>query len=100
VPPLSVQTLVENSIKYAISPRREGGRIEVTVRADAGRLVLEVWDDGPGFAIESIAPNHGLDNLRSRLQTLFAEHSTLQVEQERKGMGVRMVLPWSTVSTA
>ena len=30
VPPLSVQTLVENSVKYAVAPRREGGSIAVT----------------------------------------------------------------------
>ncbi|HYM12407.1 MAG TPA: histidine kinase, partial [Bryobacterales bacterium] len=37
VPPLSLQTLVENSVKYAIAPRPSGGRIRVAARSDGGR---------------------------------------------------------------
>src|SRR5260370_3013124 len=29
IPPLSIQTLVENSVKYAVAPRREGGTVRV-----------------------------------------------------------------------
>src|SRR5438046_640751 len=48
VPPLAIQTLVENAIKHAITPRLDGGRlrVEATVRGDQVRL--SVWDDGPG----------------------------------------------------
>ena len=54
VPPLSIQTLVENSVKYAVSPRREGGVIRVTAAKRGGRVELEVWDDGAGFTIDSV----------------------------------------------
>ena len=36
VPRMALQTLVENSVKYAVSPRREGGAIRVSAAA-AGR---------------------------------------------------------------
>jgi LytS/YehU family sensor histidine kinase len=63
VPPFVVQTLVENSVKYAVAPSRTGGEIRVAVRAAGEALVLEVSDDGPGpgFDGQAIAAGHGLD---------------------------------------
>ena len=60
VPHLSLQTLVENSVKYAVSPRREGGSLTIRARP-AGRSVrLEVEDDGPGFDGAELPDQHGL----------------------------------------
>ena len=50
VPPLTLQTLVENCIKHAVSSNRFGGEIRVIARLGAGHLLLEVSDDGPGGA--------------------------------------------------
>jgi sensor histidine kinase YesM len=71
VPPLSVQTLVENSLKHAVSRMREGGEVRVSARADDGTVRIEVSDDGPGFAAGQVMAGHGLDNLQSRLAALF-----------------------------
>src|SRR5262249_29441511 len=49
VPRLSLQTLVENSVKYAVSPSRIGATIWIRARLDQSELRLEVEDDGPGF---------------------------------------------------
>jgi sensor histidine kinase YesM len=49
VPRLSVQTLVENSVKYAVSTRRDGASIAVRALSDSARTRIEVEDDGPGF---------------------------------------------------
>jgi len=51
--PLSLQSLVENSVKHAIAPRREGGEIRMAARAGDGRIELEVADTGPGFLLEA-----------------------------------------------
>jgi two-component system, LytTR family, sensor histidine kinase AlgZ len=79
VPPLSLQTLVENSVKHAISQRREGGEIRVIARIEGGRLNVEVSDDGPGFTAEAITAGHGLDNLQARLSVLFDENACLNI---------------------
>ena len=71
LPPLAVELLVENSIKHAIAPRREGGEVRVRARAAGGRLEVEVLDTGPGFALDSVPPGHGLDNLQGRLRVLY-----------------------------
>ncbi|MDZ4798038.1 MAG: histidine kinase [Bryobacteraceae bacterium] len=76
VPPLSIQTLVENSIKYAVSPRMQGGAIWVTVREGS----VEVRDDGPGFSLNDVPQGHGLDLLQSRLEAIFGASARLEVE--------------------
>jgi len=81
VPRLAVQTLVENSIKYAVSPRREGGSIAVRAAATGGaRVRLEVEDDGPGFDAASAPAGHGLALLRARLAMLFGDKASLAIE--------------------
>jgi sensor histidine kinase YesM len=95
VPPLSLQSLVENSVKHAIAPRPEGGQIRVTGRSDEERAYLEVWDDGPGFTAEAIPDGHGLENLQSRLATLFGGGAKLHVTPLERGASVVISLPQS-----
>jgi signal transduction histidine kinase len=89
LPPLSVQTLVENSVKYAISPRREGGAIRVRTRAVEGDIIVEVSDDGPGFGEEDIGKGQGLALVRDRLAGLGA----FELERTASGMTARIRLP-------
>jgi signal transduction histidine kinase len=89
VPPLAIQTLVENAVKYAVSPRREGGEIRVTAEERDGKLVVEVRDDGPGFDEAAVQPGHGIDLLRQRLDGW----GELALEAREGGMAVRVALP-------
>ena len=93
VPPFAVQTLVENSVKHAIAPRRAGGEIRVTARIDGSHIKLEVLDDGPGFTPQAIIAGHGLDTLQARLTALFPENSSLNVESVSDGAKVTLTLP-------
>jgi len=81
VPPLSVQTLVENSVKYAVGASREGATIAISAHVSNGAgLRIEVSDDGPGFEPSaSLKPGHGLDLLRNRLSSLFGPAASLEV---------------------
>ncbi|HEY3101379.1 MAG TPA: histidine kinase [Methylomirabilota bacterium] len=85
VPPLAIQTLVENSIKHAIAPRRTGGRVHVAAAAVGDRVRLSVWDDGPGFAAEAMRAGHGLDNLRGRLAARFGADAALEIGRRDGG---------------
>jgi len=79
VPRLSLQTLVENSVKYAVSPSRTGATIWIRARLEAPGLRLEVEDDGPGFDAKAELPGHGLALLRERLQMACSPAATLTV---------------------
>ena len=98
VPPLAIQTLVENAIKHAITPRLGGGRlrVEATVRGDHVRL--SVWDDGPGFRPDAIRAGHGLDNLRGRLAARFGADASLEIGRRDGGTLVTVALPRAGLS--
>ncbi len=93
LPPLSVESLVENSVKHAIAPRREGGEVKVTARAVDGAVEIEVADSGPGFSLEKIARGHGIDNLLGRLEVLYNGRAKLDVGSSDGRASVRLVLP-------
>jgi two-component system, LytTR family, sensor histidine kinase AlgZ len=98
VPPLALQTLVENSIKYAIATRREGGEIRVAARREGDLAVLEVSDDGPGFEAGALKPEHGLDNLRERVAGLFEGRGRVDVARREGRTVVSVVVPAAVVS--
>jgi LytS/YehU family sensor histidine kinase len=77
VPAFAIQTLVENSVKYAVSPRMEGATIWVAARVEGKRLAISVRDDGPGFTGTPWLPGHGLDSLRARLLALYGDRARL-----------------------
>jgi sensor histidine kinase YesM len=80
VPALSVQTLVENSVKYAVGAARNGAEILVSANLSNGTLRVEVSDDGPGFETGAdLKPGHGLDLLKRRLDSLFGAAASLDM---------------------
>jgi sensor histidine kinase YesM len=93
VPPLALQTLVENSIKHVVSQRAEGAAIQVSVSAEDKHIRLQVIDDGPGFSLQSITPEHGLGNLVSRLELLFGERGQLSVSRQDETTVVTLSFP-------
>ena len=95
VPPLLLQPLVENAVLHGIAPRREGGRLEVSVARRAGRLLLCVEDDGPG---PGGSPRRGsgtaLADLRQRLALLYGDAASLDVGRgSLGGFRVEIALP-------
>jgi two-component system LytT family sensor kinase len=94
IPAFSVQTLVENSVKYAVSARHHGATIRVLARRDGDRLVLDIVDDGPGFGDGVWMPGHGLYELRARLDALYGDRARLVAPAEvAKGAAVRLEVP-------
>lgn len=79
IPPFSLQTLVENSVKYAIGTRSTVGSIRIAARGTGEFIELSVCDDGPGFTLDDLKRGHGLDLLRSRLMALYRERGSLSV---------------------
>ena len=89
VPPFAIQTLVENSVKFAVAPDRKGERSACTRGAREANVRLEVADTGPGFSMDDVPAGHGLDNLRGRLALTFGALEPLRLDR-RDG--------WTTVS--
>ena len=71
LPSLLLQPLVENAIKYAVSPLEEGAEICIEARLAGERVQITVSDTGPGLrdgpAPPSLSTGVGLANIRERL---------------------------------
>ena len=95
VPRLAVQTLVENSVKYAVSPRRDGASIAVRSAARNGHLRIDVEDDGPGFEASALPEGHGLALLRARLAMAFGDAASVRIESRPGLTRVALDVPTS-----
>jgi two-component system, LytTR family, sensor histidine kinase AlgZ len=93
VPPLAIQTLVENSIKHVIAPNRGGGWLAVSVERSNGTVNLAVRDSGPGFDPLQSPAGHGIDNLRSRLTALYGSAASITSSREDGAASVRLNIP-------
>jgi len=86
VPPFSVQCLVENAVKHG------GPEIEVAIETAGSGLRLEVRDNGPGFDLASVPAGHGIENLVSRLESLYGSSARLEVAARKDGRCVVSLL--------
>jgi two-component system LytT family sensor kinase len=96
MPSLLLQPLIENAIKYAVSPREPGGKIRIGAHVTGGMLQLEVADDGPGMIDATRLANGrgvGIRNTRERLQVLYGERGTVSVTNTEPGLRVALTLP-------
>ena len=96
MPSLLLQPLIENAIKYAVSPREQGGKIRIGAHVTGGMLQLEVADDGPGMIDATRVANGrgvGIRNTRERLQVLYEERGRVSVTNTEPGLRVALTLP-------
>lgn len=75
LPSLLLQPLVENAIKYAVTPSEEGAEIAVSARLVGERVRIAVSDTGPGLIENKLGPSLstgvGLANIRDRLAQAY-----------------------------
>jgi two-component system, LytTR family, sensor histidine kinase AlgZ len=93
LPPFSLQTLVENSLKHVAGRRPDGIAVRIEVRRDNNALSLAVTDDGPGFDPDAMRAGHGLDILQRRLRSVFGEAGRLEFDRQPRSMTVRLRIP-------
>jgi sensor histidine kinase YesM len=98
VPNMILQPLVENAIKHGISPRAEGGRIDITAIRNNGHLQIAVSDDGLGMSqheTESPREGVGLSNTRKRLRHLYGDRQKFDLRSAgERGVIVSLEMPF------
>jgi signal transduction histidine kinase len=102
LPALSLQPLVENSIKHAFNPHSRPGVLRIATRREErdGSLTVSVSDDGPGVDEDAIArsPGLGIRTIRRRLQLDYGGRASFLVRTAPgRGFAVTFTIP-ATVS--
>lgn len=101
VPNMILQPLVENAIKHGISPRAEGGRVDILASRRNGGLKISVIDDGLGVPfgdVKSVVEGVGLSNTRRRLKHLYGErHSFGLSSTGNRGLRVDLEIPFKEI---
>jgi LytS/YehU family sensor histidine kinase len=100
IPSFLLQPLVENAIKYAVSPQEEGARISLSAQLVGQRLRLTVSDTGPGLraaapratlpaamagAGNTVSTGVGLANIRDRLAQAYGDAHLFEIRTPPEG---------------
>lgn len=99
IPNLLLQPIVENAIVHGVAPKSGPGHVEVLGRVEAGKLHLEVRDDGPGLDrhVKRAKEGVGLTNTRERIAKIYGAQGHLLLRSEPgRGVSVLITLPCRT----
>lgn len=92
IPPMILQPLVENAVKYGIAPKEDGGTIYLTVRRSGKIIFFEVRDDGLGTKAKKIMDGSssgvGMANTDLRLKSYYGPQSGLRIRASENGYAV------------
>ena len=95
LPSLLLQPLVENAIKYAVTPQEEGADISIEARLNVDRVQITVSDTGPGAEDHWVRAQQstgvGLANIRDRLQQAYGDNHRFDTHSDRQG-GFRVII--------
>lgn len=105
LPSLLLQPLVENAIKYAVTPKEEGAEIAVTARLAGDRVQIGVSDTGPGLNearprptipnTQALSTGVGLANIRERLAQAYGPDHRFETRSiPGGGFGVEIEIPF------
>jgi len=85
VPPLMVQTLVENGIKHGIANLVEGGILELKTTVDNGELKIEIKNSGQYYnGQKGRKAGYGIANTVQRLKLLYGDKAKFNIFNKDK----------------
>jgi two-component system, LytTR family, sensor kinase len=84
VPPMLLQTLVENALKHGIAQRPQGGEVAIHARLAGSDLELEVINSGE-IDGHSSPDAVGLKNAQAMIKLLYGERANLVLENASDG---------------
>ncbi len=97
VPPLSLQPLVENSVRHGILKKEDGGMVAIRTRETEDAFLVMIEDDGVGMEKAGELPDlgehthMGIENVRSRLRSMAG--GTMEIESGDWGTRSTLSMP-------
>lgn len=97
VPPLMVQTIVENGIKHGTSKLTAGGVLEINAVIDNNKLIVTICNSGKYDKNEESDTGFGIVNTVQRLQLLYGEKAIFKIENEKDKVIAQLIIPKETI---
>jgi len=98
VPTMILQPLVENAVRHGIARKSGTGKVTMTARRTGDVVLINIVDDGPGFAPGwdlTCARGVGLANTRDRLRQMYGDAQRLEARNAPDGGAlVELRLPY------
>jgi LytS/YehU family sensor histidine kinase len=85
VPPMLLQTLVENAVKHGIARLPAGGEVTVRAAIESGGLAIEVENTGRLPPPDAAGAGLGLKIARDRLRLMYADRAKLELAEREGG---------------
>jgi len=82
IPPLMLQTLVENAIKHGIANLKQGGEVSITTKVKRKHLLLEIRNSGQIREKALPGSGYGLENTKKRLNLIFGDQARFNIKNE------------------
>jgi two-component system, LytTR family, sensor kinase len=82
VPPLMIQTLVENGIKHGISKLTAGGILEIKTQVMNDQLRILIWNSGQIIESAETESGFGIKNTLQRLHLLYGSAASMKIKNE------------------
>jgi Putative regulator of cell autolysis len=82
VPPLMIQTLVENGVKHGISRLTEGGVIQLTTKVEHDQLKIKIRNSGHYHVNGKKRTGLGVNNTIQRLKLLYGDSARFKIANE------------------
>ncbi len=99
LPPLMIQTLVENGIKHGISKLTEGGILELETAVENDKLIIKIRNSGELKDNIENDSGFGIKNTRQRLLLLYGKEASLTIQNEKKNVVLtELIIPKKIVS--
>jgi two-component system sensor histidine kinase YesM len=108
IPKLSIQSLVENSVKHALEKISSTITIIISAHLDDSKAMITVTDNGPGILPEKMediiksfqlewedweSENIGLKNLNARLKLIYGEEAGITILSDGSRTEMCMIIP-------
>ena len=97
IPPLALETIVENAVRHGIALKREGGTVRISTYENENEYVVVVEDDGVGFDVnekqsDDSRSHIGIENTISRMKRMCNGDVNIYSEIG-KGTKVELIIP-------
>jgi len=93
VPPLMVQTLVENGIKHGTSKLAGGGTLELNTFVDNGILKIVIYNSGYYDKNKESETGFGIVNTVQRLQLMYGNSAQFSIENDKDRVKTVLTIP-------